>query len=93
MSDKNAKALRKAIRNTVQELFPQILSNELVAAVHKNLAETVNGKLKALSENVDKQLSAIDERSKNMQAYIVSRIGTPAATPEPTPETPPTDAP
>jgi hypothetical protein len=83
MGDKNVKLLRKQVRNVVKELFPQILNNELVEAVHKKLAENINGRLTAMGNKIEKELEEINTRSKDVQAYVVSRIGTPTAPPIP----------
>lgn len=77
MSEKNVKLIRKQIKNVCQEL----LSEEMIAVIHKKLSESVNTRLTAMSTNVDKQLAEMQQRSKDVQAYVVSRIGTPAPAP------------
>lgn len=54
------KQIRGQIRQIVKELLPEILTNELIAAV----AQQTN---KVVSE----RLNSIDERQKEMTSYIV----------------------
>lgn len=76
MSERNFKTLRKQARNIIQELIPSLLQNELVDAVHKKLAESINTKLNKMNTSVEAQLKEIQDRQKDIQAYVVSRLGT-----------------
>lgn len=71
MSGKQAKLLRKQLRNVVKELLPETLSSELVANVQANL-----------SRQMKEGLTKIDERQKDLQAYFIRNTvqKTPAVT-------------
>jgi ppGpp synthetase/RelA/SpoT-type nucleotidyltranferase len=76
MSDKNVKTIRKQIRNICQEFLPEILTNELVYKLNKEITETVIARMDSLKERVEKQLEEMNNRSKDMQAYVVNQMGT-----------------
>lgn len=71
MSDKQYKRLRKAIKNVTQDLLPQILVNETVAAIEKTVTAHVNQRLDGITQHVKTTLDKIDERSKDVQSYVV----------------------
>lgn len=52
----NPKDLRKQLRNVVQEILPEVLTSELIAALKKE---------------INAYLDKIDERQKNISSYIV----------------------
>lgn len=55
-----AKDIRKQVRNVTQEILSDVLSSELVTAMEVRIMQYVK-----------KRLDAIDERSKDIQAYMV----------------------
>jgi len=82
MSDKNFKLIRKQLRNVVKEALPEVMQNELIDAIEKRLADKVNKKLTTLNTSVEKQLEEMQKRQKDIQTYVVSKLGnqTPLAT-------------
>jgi hypothetical protein len=83
MSDKNSKELRKQLRHVVGEILPDLMKD----AMYAKLSAEVRAHLEAVAANVKETLSRIDERSKDIQSYIVRQSLIP------TPETLNADAP
>lgn len=71
MSDKNIKALRKSVRNIVQELLPEILSAELADAIKSKLSQELGLRMDVIAKDAQKTLSAIDERQKDFQNFLL----------------------
>lgn len=55
-----AKDIRKQVRNVTQEILSDVLNNELVTAMEVRIMTYVK-----------KRLDAIDERQKDIQAYMI----------------------
>lgn len=70
MSDKNLKAIRGQVRQIVKEL----LSDELVDARQKEIAALVNKRLDAIDAFIKAQVSEMQERSKEVQSYVVRNL-------------------
>lgn len=66
-----AKLIRKQLRNVVQEALPETLSQELVAAIQKQLAAQLDQRLSAIAKHIQSTLDQLDQRSKDMQAYMI----------------------
>lgn len=58
------------MRDVVQELLPNTLSNELFADLQKQ----VHGRLDLIFKEVRESLGKMDERSKSVQDYIVRQV-------------------
>jgi hypothetical protein len=71
MSDKQYKLIRKQLRNVVQGILPEMLHNELVKAVQDEATNMINKRVEALSQNLTKALENIDQRSKDVQSYLI----------------------
>ena len=56
----NAKVIRGQLRQIAKEILPEILTNELVEFIRNELRQELLIKL-----------NAIDERSKDIQAYMI----------------------
>lgn len=67
MSQSQVKELRKQIRNVVQELLPEILTAELF----QQLAKTNQEVLSRIKRDIEKTLSDIDGRQKDVQSFIM----------------------
>lgn len=78
-SESNAKLLRKQLRNVVQELLPQLVTDELKAAMHQQLAIEIQKRLDNVTKNVKETLDMIDQRSKDIQGYLVRQTSTSTA--------------
>lgn len=74
MSDKNIKLIRKQIRNVCQEMFGEVLSNELVSNVKTTLQKEAGERMGKLEEHVKETLTKIDERAKDVQGYIMREV-------------------
>lgn len=77
MSDKNTKDLRKQLRAVVREILPEILTAELVTASHREYTAKLEERLDAISKHLTDTLTAIDQRSKDMQSYVVRNLPAP----------------
>lgn len=73
MSDNNVKFLRKQVRNVVQETLPGVLSQEFAQDLEMRLFEYVRGRMDEIKTNVEATLKQMDERSKDIQSYIVNQ--------------------
>lgn len=84
MSDKQYKMIRKQLRNVCQDLMPQVLVNEAVVAIEKTVTAHINTRLDVITQHVKTTLDKIDERSKDIQSYVVRNSGADQA-PAPSP--------
>lgn len=91
MSDKNVKELRKQLRIIVQEILPEVLTNELVATLSKQVTAKLEQRLDGISAHLIQAIKTIDDRSKDVQAYIIrnSSVPNPAVISPPVPENTP----
>lgn len=83
MSQKNVKELRRQLRNVVQELLPTLLKEELTAAAvqesEKRLRDVFGARLEAINNSIMAQLGGIDQRSKDVSAYLMNQAAIEAA--------------
>lgn len=86
MSEKNIKLLRGQVRNVVKES----LTEEAFKAIEARLTKTLNEKLSEVTRTVKEGLEVIDQRSKDLQAYVVRNVAVPTA---PVVDAPAADAP
>lgn len=93
MSDKNAKALRKTIRNVVQELLPEILNAEMVDAIKSKISQELGLRMDVIAKDAQKTLAGIDERQKDFQNFLLRQAvaAQPPVAGAPAPETPAND--
>ncbi len=64
------KQARGQLRQIAKELLPEVMASELFAVMQ---AETVT-RLNALTEEVREQLKAMDQRSRDMQSFILREV-------------------
>lgn len=67
MSAKNAKLMRSQLRTAIQEILPEILTQEVVKGILKNNEVIMN----AIKDNVTKQLKQMEERQKDTLNYLI----------------------
>lgn len=79
MNSKNVKDIRKQLRNVTQELFPEVLSKELVASAFAELQKEMQFKLEAIQADVNAGLARMEERSKDVHSYILNQTFAEAA--------------
>jgi hypothetical protein len=77
--DAELKTLRKQLRNIAQEMLPTILTQEVVEAIGKTLSQKLETRVDAIDKHIKTALNAIDERSKEVQSFIVRNVGVPAS--------------
>lgn len=65
------KELRKQLRNVAQELGKELINDELFLAVEKRIKAHVDDRLNRIEAYLTESLKKIDQRSQDMQSYIV----------------------
>ena len=75
MSD--AKDLRKQLKNVVQAMLPDLINSELGESIRKDLSRQIQARLDVMMEEVRNTLKQIDERSKDIQGYLVRQTSNP----------------
>jgi len=75
----NIKALRGQVRQIVKELLPEVLHAEAVNRLNKDLTNKVDNRLEGITKLVKTTLDQLDQRSKDMQSYVVRNVGVPTA--------------
>lgn len=83
----NAKELRKSLRNVVQELLPDLMKSEMAESIRKELANQVQARLDIIVKEIKATLEQIDQRSKDVQGYLVRATLNPSPAAEPQGET------
>lgn len=66
-----AKLVRGQVRQIVKEILPEVLAAELRAELYKNLATSLQAQLKNVEAQVKATLDQLDQRSKDIQGYLV----------------------
>lgn len=66
-----AKMLRSQLRQIVKEILPDLLTSEMKSALHEQLRVEVQKRLDNVTKNVKETLDTIDQRSKDVQSYLV----------------------
>lgn len=85
MNSRDAKDLRKQLRNVVQEQIAGVLNNELVSAVFEKLsglvkqgveanAKTMNERLDKIEEFCRKNLKEQNDRSRAIQGFLMQTV-------------------
>lgn len=72
-----AKMIRGQMRQIVKELLPDMVEKELRTALHEKLASEVQKRLDNVTKSVKEVLETIDQRSKEIQGYLVRQSSTP----------------
>lgn len=72
MSD--AKLVREQIKNVLDEKLPEILQEEVIKAISKKVDEHLVARLKQIEGHIGETLKRIDERSKDVQSFIVREL-------------------
>lgn len=78
----NAKELRKSLRNVVQELLPDLIKSELGNSLRKELSEQMKVHLDLAVGQIQGVLKQIDQRSKDVQGYLVRQTLQPTVSQE-----------
>lgn len=83
-----AKVIRGQLRQIVQDILPDLLNNEVKNALYQDLSKQLNARVELIAKNIQETLSKIDERSKDVQGYVVrqSAVPQPAVTVTPAEE-------
>lgn len=64
------KLLRGQVRQIVQELLPQVLKDEILKALNRQ----INERLDSINRFVDNAVKEMNERSKETQSYVVRNL-------------------
>lgn len=73
-SNRDAKDIRKQVRNVAQEIMPEIFSNEAVAALDKKLSGEIGERLDRVEKYVKETLTSIDTRTRNIQGFLLRDV-------------------
>jgi len=66
------------MRQIVKEILPDVLKSELGQSLHKDLSQMIQTRLNVVIKNIQETLEQIDQRSKDIQGYIVRQSLNPA---------------
>jgi hypothetical protein len=83
------KDLRKQLRNVVQEILPEVLNAELVTSSHKAVTLKMEARLDAISKYITGQMETIDQRSRDVQDFIIRASAPQPQAPAPAEVVPP----
>lgn len=72
-----AKDIRKQLRNVVLALLPEVLTRELEEALYKKLLSDMNARMDLIANNAKETLEKIDQRSRDVQSYVVRQNSQP----------------
>jgi uncharacterized coiled-coil DUF342 family protein len=65
------KDMRKQLRNVVKEYLTDTWHHETVSKAFKEVTDAMNKRLDTISENMTTAIKNIDDRSKDVQSYII----------------------
>lgn len=82
MNGKQVKLLRSQIRNVVQELFPQILTEELTTKAFSAVSQATNERLTKIEGHIKGVLESMENRSKEVQGFIMREAAAQLAKPQ-----------
>jgi archaellum biogenesis ATPase FlaH len=74
MSARDLKDLRKQLRNVTKEILPEVLQAELVNNIKENLDKYIKLELEQLKQDVISTMARIEERSKDVQTFILNHV-------------------
>lgn len=66
MNSKNVKLIRGQVRQVVQE----VLTQELVNAVRKQVQDHVSAQLKQMADSAESSLAKLNDNQRDMQSYL-----------------------
>jgi cell division protein ZapA (FtsZ GTPase activity inhibitor) len=72
---KEIKAMRGQLRQIAKEILPEVLAGELFAALQKEQA----ARLTEIARMVTERLNQIEERSKDVQSFIMREVANKSA--------------
>lgn len=72
MSD--AKLIRGQLRQVAKELLPEFIAHEVHIAHYNALKSEIQGQLSVLEKQVKETLTAIDNRSKEIQLFMMKQF-------------------
>jgi len=73
MSEKTIKQVRGQLRQITKEILPDLLTQELISAVYKQLAAEFGARFQIVEKNVSDTLTEINNRSKDVQDLVVRK--------------------
>ena len=79
MNSKQVKDIRKQLRNVVQEMLPGVTSQEM----YVQLSKVINERLDQISKHINSTLETIDQRSKDVQTYVIRQSAQNQPVPQP----------
>lgn len=71
---KEAKLVRGQLRQLAKEMLPEALATALATDQYKSLQKEIHGKLAVIQAQVTDTLTRIDERSKEMQMFVMRQV-------------------
>lgn len=75
MSEKTTKLIRKQIKNVVQSLLPEVFNAESIKTMERVLITRQDSRLSEITSKVQQALETMDQRSKDLQSYVVRNTG------------------
>jgi len=65
------KEIRSALRFVIKEGMPEVLTQELVATAYKAVTARLEQRLDGISAHLTQAIKTIDDRSKDVQSYMI----------------------
>ena len=82
-NQRNVKQIRGQLRQIVKEIMPDLLAGKALSDLHENANKQIGAKLELVDKYVKTTMEGIDERAKDIQAYLVRQTTTvPGSAPE-----------
>lgn len=75
-NESNVKTIRKQLRNVVQEQLPMVVTSELANDIYLRLQKEVRSQLMTIEANITATLAQMNERSKDVQSFIMNQVQT-----------------
>lgn len=69
-----AKDIRKQVRNVVQEILPELLQSEVFKELYDQLEKKMIKQLEDIKVEIRQTLALIDQRSKDVQSFIMNQV-------------------
>lgn len=79
--ESNLKALRSQLRFVVKEQIGEVLNDELLANLRKELGERVDTGIKTLNKVLHERLDVLDNRTKDLQKLTIDSLAKKDAAP------------
>lgn len=87
---KDAKLIRGQVRQVVKEILNEVLTQEMVVAIRKQLQEEMSAALKPLDADVRMSMEALNKRYNELNSHILTALSNQMPLPAPS-ETPPSE--